>query len=250
MIHKLIKSTEPLRHAVLVGNALMDAPAEALLRREAQTFPPPLIVGVDGGAARVLALGIVPHVVTGDFDSLSAAELANLEARGALIVPTPDQDYNDLDKALGYVLARADVGVVRVYGALGGRIDHAYSALSVLIKYGVWGGYGERVAFVDGVGNMLPVFGGARDNHSRRELNRNSLVGRTLSLLAFGTVRGVTLTGTRWTLTDATLAPGVRDGTLNEIVDEQVTISHRKEDGAALLIYLHHALPAPRVVAR
>ncbi len=255
--NKWIEKTGPLRPVVLVCNAPLDAEAETILRRRLRKPPPPLshlprplLVGVDGGAARLTSLGITPDVVTGDFDSLTADDLDELERRGATIVPTPDQDLNDLDKAMAYVLARPDVGAVSVFGATGGRIDHAYSALSVLIKYGKFGGFDELIEFIDGTGTLTPLRCSPIKDECETSFSAKSRVGRTLSLLAFGTVRGVTLTGTRWTLDGATLAPGVRDGTLNEITEPDVRIKHINDPDSTLLVYLHHAPPLVRRVAR
>jgi thiamine pyrophosphokinase len=58
--------------------------------------------------------------------------------------------------------------------------------------------------------------------------------------MAFGPVHGITTTGVRWPLTGETLAPGVRDGTLNEITSDRVTIT---VGAGHLLVQLHHAAP-------
>src|SRR5689334_14228442 len=62
------------------------------------------LVGVDGGAARLWEMGLLPHIVTGDFDSLSAGCRTVLAAAGSRVVPTPDQNFTDLDKALAYAV--------------------------------------------------------------------------------------------------------------------------------------------------
>ena len=224
---------------MIVCNAPLDLDAEQRLV-DAARQPDTRIVGVDGGAARLVALGILPHVVTGDFDSLTGADLADFEARGVEIVPTPDQEYTDLDKALTYVREKSGGMPVVVFGAVGGRLDHTYSVLSSVIKHGVFAGMDVRL--VDSVGETLPVRGG------ELILRGDDLPGRVLSLLTFGVVRGVTLTGVRWTLAGATLAPGVRDGTLNEVTDTTVIV--RCEADAPLLVLLHHLLLPGRVKAR
>jgi thiamine pyrophosphokinase len=71
-------------------------------------------------------------------------------------------------------------------------------------------------------------------------LRGDDLPGRTLSLMAFGPVSGITTTGVRWPLAEESLEPGVRDGTLNEVTEETVTIEVRS---GTLLVQLHHAAP-------
>ena len=211
----------------------MDAGAVPLLRR-AVDGPSTRIVAVDGGALRLLTQGIVPQVVTGDFDSLTEEILVSLEAQGATILPTPDQDYTDLDKALTYV--RNEIGdlPIEIFGATGGRLDHTYSVLSAIIKHGVFGEADIRL--IDEIGETRPVRAG------RMQRVGDDLPGRVLSLITIGTVRNITLHGVQWELEDATLAPGVRDGTLNQITERTVRLSC--EIGAPLLVQIHHA-PAP-----
>ena len=183
-------------------------------------------IGVDGGARTLLRLGLTPTHVTGDFDSLSPGELAALAEAGVKIVPTPDQEFTDLDKALSYAFETLGAHRASVFGATGGRLDHLYSALSALVKHGKT----RDVRLIDRVGEVFLAGGSVR-------LDGDDLIGRTVSLLAMGRVDGIKTAGLRWPLTDESLAPGERDGTLNEVIRSPVEISHRSGD---LLIYLHH----------
>lgn len=210
--------------AVVVANGpLPDGVGERLLT-DARAAD--LLIGVDGGARHLRALGLRPHVITGDFDSLSESERATFAAEGVALVPTPDQDYTDLDKALTYTIAERGARRVRIYAATGGRLDHLYSVLSALVKHGRQ----ADVRLVDDVGETWRA-------RSTDVLSGPTLPGRTLSLMALGPVTGITLSGVRWPLSDDTLAPGVRDGTLNEVTADTVTLS---VGSGALLVLLHH----------
>ena len=189
-------------------------------------------VGVDGGAARMLEAGLVPHVVTGDFDSLSDAARQALRAAGARIVPTPDQDFTDLDKALAYCRETLGAHTIHVFGALGGRLDHTYSTLSALVKHGRH----ADIRLIDGIGETTLVNGRAR-------ISGPDLPGRVLSLMALGPVEGVWSRGVRWPLHGESLRPGVRDGTSNEIVAETVEIE--VGSGDLLVLVHHHPSPLP-----
>ncbi len=144
---------------------------------------------MDGGAARLHALGLIPHLVTGDFDSLSGEAKEALAAAGAQIVPTPDQNYTDLDKALGYSIEVLGACTIYVFGATGGRLDHTYSALSAVLKYG----RRADVRLVDEVGETWLL-------HGEATLNGPGLAGRILSLMAFGVVTDIRTEGLRWPL--------------------------------------------------
>lgn len=222
----------PLGVAVLMANGDFAPAALPYVYASLQTGA--VLVGVDGGARRLLSLGLVPAFVTGDFDSLSEAERAELATRGAQIVPTPDQDFTDLDKACAFVTQTLNTETVRIFGASSGRLDHVYSNLSVLLKYGQV----ADIRLVDEWGETRPVAG-------QLVLEGNDLPGRTLSLLALGPVQGVTTTGVEWPLHGETLAPGFRDGTLNRVIASTVAIEAERGD---LLVMLHHALPREQKV--
>ena len=219
------------RRALLVAGGPL-SPAQARLLQEeiagltaqiAQTA----LIGVDGGAAHLLHLGIIPHYATGDFDSLSLEAREELAAQGTQIIPTPDQNFTDLDKALFFARSLG-VQSAEIWAATGGRIDHAYSVLSAVLKHeretgDVPGNAPMQICLRDEWGQTRPVpAGGLTLTHQKP--------GRILSLITLGAVTGITTTGVEWPLTHETLAPGVRDGTLNRITSETVTVSYQSGD--------------------
>ncbi len=210
-------------HALLMANAPFVSEAEPYLREALAQAQ--LLVGVDGGARALLRLGLIPDVVTGDGDSLTDAEREALRESGAQLIPTPDQDYTDLDKALSW-LREQSATQITVFGATGGRLDHTYSGLSALLKHAQH----LPIKFIDETARYERVT-------EHWECQEPNLIGRTLSLLAFSRVEGVTTKGVRWPLTKEWLAPGQRDGTLNEVTEERVQIS---VDAGELIVMLHH----------
>lgn len=211
-------------HALLCANAPFSEEAAVLLQDAALSAD--WLVGVDGGARTLLRYGLTPQIVTGDGDSLSEHERAALRATGAQLVPTPDQDYTDLDKALTYMVEAHGATQLTVFGATGGRLDHSYSVFSALLKHG----RRARVQLIDETARYEAIQG-------QWHCTGPELVGRTLSLLAFGRVEGVTTTGLRWPLTDDWLAPGHRDGTLNQVVESTITV---QVGSGELIVMLHH----------
>jgi len=214
------------RRVVLLCNGPLEG--DAALRAVAFARDADLLVGVDGGAAKWLTLGIVPHLVTGDFDSLTPEVLGALAAGGARIHPTPDQDFTDLDKALSHVLSEEGASGVRIFGATGGRLDHTFAVLSALIKYGR---SGADIRLVDHIGETWLVDG-------ETTISGETLPGRIVSLLALGEVTGIHTTGVRWPLEGESLQPGVRDGTSNEATETTITVRVGAGD---LLVMVHHA---------
>jgi thiamine pyrophosphokinase len=211
--------------AVLVANGVLSRNAVRFL--QAAVADAEVVIGVDGGTRHLLALDLLPHVVTGDFDSLTATERRSLEEQGVRLMPTPDQEYTDLDKAISIAVHVFRAETIAIFAATAGRLDHIYSNLSAILKHA----HIAEISLVDEIAETRPIIRPVT-------LHGADLPGRTLSLMAFGPVRGVTTTGVRWSLTDETLAPGLRDGTLNEITEETVTIRHTS---GHLLLMLHHA---------
>ncbi|NHB75225.1 thiamine diphosphokinase [Rhodobacter calidifons] len=87
----------------------------------------PVAVAADGGADRLLQLGVMPEAVIGDMDSISpAARRAVPAARQHLVA---EQVTTDFDKALRLIAAP----LVLALGFAGARMDHGLAAFATLI---------------------------------------------------------------------------------------------------------------------
>ncbi len=88
-----------------------------------QQINPDVLVGVDGGAARLVAHGYIPDWAIGDFDSAMPPE----QSHHILRLPC-EKDDTDLEYALMYILSHyhpSEVNKIIILGALGGgRLDH------------------------------------------------------------------------------------------------------------------------------
>lgn len=92
-----------------------------------------LVVAVDGGANALARVGVVPHLLVGDLDSISREARAGLEERGVEVVVLPvAKDVTDTEAALRLAIERGADDIV-VLGALGGpRLDHLVGNLLLL----------------------------------------------------------------------------------------------------------------------
>lgn len=86
----------------------------------------PYLVGVDGGADRILAADLVPQRVYGDLDSLSEEGRQKLRDR---LIHVDEQVTTDFDKALRHV--GADIAIAVGFSC--GRLDHALAVLNALV---------------------------------------------------------------------------------------------------------------------
>jgi len=114
--------------ALLFANGEMTDPAA--LRRLIQ--PDDVLIAADGGARHLQALGLIPSLVIGDFDSLSPAEAVSLAQSGATLRRYPPaKDETDLELALQYAL-QAGYAPILLLCALGGRLDQTLANLALL----------------------------------------------------------------------------------------------------------------------
>lgn len=83
-----------------------------------------LIVAVDGGLNHIVNLGLTPHIILGDLDSIDRRDVEYFENNGIAVNKFPEKkDETDLELAINHVI---NLGFDNIYilGATGGLIDH------------------------------------------------------------------------------------------------------------------------------
>lgn len=186
-----------------------------------------LVIATDGAAGRAMQLGIVPDIVSGDFDSIDMAA-ARQAFPQAEFVPTPDQNFADLEKALHLARARGATSIT-ITGAGGGRIDHTLANFALLLRYGKE----LPVSVVDDRSRVRAI---AR---SATGIGDNSTfatqAGDTISLIALEDGAQVSIFGVRWEVQDFALSPGTQ-GVSNMALGAEVTVEVQR--GAILICHL------------
>ncbi len=174
-----------------------------------------LIVAADGGTRHALALGLTPHHVIGDLDSLPPQVRARLEAAGTRFHPhPPEKDETDLELALRWAAAQGADRIV-VLGMWGGRPDQAVANLLLLALPALRGR--EVIAVADGWA-VRCLRGGER-------LRLQGRPGATLSLLPLGgDALGVRTEGLRYPLRGETLHFGKARGVSNLFIAGEATV--------------------------
>ena len=166
-----------------------------------------LILAVDGGLDHALTAGLAPSGLIGDLDSVTAAGLAWAEENATISRHPTDKNHTDTELALAFA---ADMNPARLTLIGGGdRLDHGLAAIGAL---------GHEVL------TSIPRLDGWWDGqhidvlHGPGQLELELDPGSTLSLLALhGPCTGVTISGVRWPLDDANIAPLVGLGVSNEV---------------------------------
>jgi thiamine pyrophosphokinase len=96
--------------------------------------PDDFLVCVDGGLRHMQKLGLQPHLVIGDLDSISRAGLHQLQKKGVRIERFPvDKNETDLELAILAVVAEG-YRTIRIVAALGGRLDQTLGNLFLISR--------------------------------------------------------------------------------------------------------------------
>ena len=192
-------------------------PTRVMIQKEFSARGNTLLIAADGGAYTAERLSLEPDIIIGDLDTYSPDGTERAE-----VIRVPDQETNDLEKALNEALKR---GIRRsvVFGATGKRLDHTLKNLSVLLKYH---SLMEDIRIVDHYSVIELI-----TSPFRREVEP----GTSLSLFPLsGTVSGITTRGLKYPLHDEMLKNGVRDGSSN--VAAEMVVEIRFKEGDLLLI--------------
>lgn len=111
--------------------------------------PADLYVGVDAGSLRLLEASLPLDRAIGDFDSVTPEELGRIKDLAERFLQAPaEKDDTDLELALKEVFKAYPQAQVRIYGALGGRMDHMMSNLFLPAEPDL-AAYMEQIELVD-----------------------------------------------------------------------------------------------------
>lgn len=206
MNRPIVQSREPV---TLVGGGPVSArDLQASMARA------PLCVAADSGADRLLAAGIEPHAVIGDFDSISDAAIAALPPE--ILHRIADQDTTDFDKALRAIAAP----LVLAIGFTGARMDHGLAVLNALVRHA------DRPCIVIGPKDIAFA--------APLRLQLRLRAGDALSLFPLAAVSGSS-TGLHWPIDGLAFAPSGMIGTSNRVSHPDVRLQFNGPGMIAIL---------------
>ncbi|MEG3245601.1 thiamine diphosphokinase [Streptococcus suis] len=111
--------------------------------------PADLYVGVDAGSLRLLDHSLPLDWAIGDFDSVTPEELGRIKEQAERFLQAPaEKDDTDLELALKEIFKAYPQAQVRIYGALGGRMDHMMTNLFLAAEPDL-ATYMEQIELVD-----------------------------------------------------------------------------------------------------
>jgi thiamine pyrophosphokinase len=175
-------------------------------------------VGVDRGVFDLLERKIIPSIAFGDFDSVSIDEMAEIERMvDHLNRFKPEKDETDLELALNWAIEQ-NPEEIRLFGASGGRLDHFFANVQLLIKP-VLARKNTNITLIDR-GNTIFLKGPGSYSISK-EINKKyiSFVPVTMD------VTNLTLKGFKYPLNNCHISLGSTLCISNELVDDVGTFS-------------------------
>ena len=177
-----------------------------------------LVIAADGGYLHTQKLGLAPHIILGDFDSLGYVPA------DSAVFPV-EKDDTDAMLAVRRGLARGYDRFV-LYGSLDGpRLDHTVSNFQTLLFLAAHGATGYLV----GNDQIVTVL---KDGQLTFPAGCEGII----SLFAVGgQARGVTLEGLHYSLQEGTLTPDFPLGVSNHFTGSAATI--QVKEGSLLVIY-------------
>lgn len=174
-----------------------------------------LLIAADGGLHHFQEIGIVPHVLIGDLDSISSMHLVELEAAHITIIQHPPRkDETDLELALHYAKQQGIKEVI-VFFALGSRWDMTITNL-LLPSLEVF--HDLNIHFINGFHKMTLIRGGSTLHISGR-------AGDTISLIPVGgNAIGINSHGLEYPLSNDTLLLGSSRGVSNVLLEDIASV--------------------------
>lgn len=178
--------------------------------------PNRLLICCDGGADHLAAMSMLPDVLLGDMDSIEPMQLAHCERQGVKIIKySVDKDFSDTALALDFALS-LHPQTIDIWGAQGGRIDHALSNLFLLLKARK---EGIKARLMDEYCEAFTAMDDVVFTESKECV---------VSLLALSPcVSGITLQGFLYPLTDGKLKMSESRGLSNVITADPATVHIR-----------------------
>lgn len=93
------------------------------------------VIGVDHGAAWLIAHGITPNIAIGDFDSVTKEEFARIKQSVKIVMVHPaEKDFTDMELAVAEAIKLKPKKVI-IYGGIGTRIDHTLGTMHLLERF-------------------------------------------------------------------------------------------------------------------
>ena len=196
-----------------------------MLDRLLNSLTSPRVICADGGALHARALGLTPHTIIGDLDSLTPEQVTDFKAAGAEIIQhAAEKDETDLELALHHC-RRIGATAIFILGALGGRFDQTIANI-LLLTHPEFSDI--RIEVIDGDQALRLLKPGRHRIDGER--------GDTVSLIPLAAAaEGITTWQLKYPLRDETLYQGPARGISNVMLADTAKVEFTR--GPLLLVH-------------
>lgn len=160
-------TTDPAKRACIFCNGQLNNTAK--IKQIAKDCD--LLIAADGGAKYFVDMGLTPHIIIGDMDSVDSDTWKNNSGIKHIRYPI-DKDKSDAELAVEYALEHGCKQVILV-AATGGRLDHTLGNVALIASHP------GQVALFDGISTLIAV-----DKSEKCKLHGR--VGTRVSLIPYG----------------------------------------------------------------
>lgn len=205
-----------MKEALIISGGSIDTEFASRYFKEHQ---PDITIAVDSGMQFFYDIGRTPDIIVGDFDSAAPQVMEYFKCQQGIeiICLIPEKDDTDTEAAL-HRAAEAGCKKIHLLGATGNRLDHMLGNIELL---GIGIEEGIEILMADKNNRLRMVKEGII-------LKKEEQYGKFVSLIPFTPeVKGVTLRGMKYPLTDYCLTCFHSLGISNEIIEDagEITFS-------------------------
>jgi thiamine pyrophosphokinase len=179
------------------------------------------VIALDGATDRLIVIGLWPHLIVGDLDSISPRALNSARRCQTTIIQLKEQETSDLEKGLRFC-RRHRWRRIAVVGFLGSRLDHSLNASGVFLNFS-----DLEITLItsQSIGRIL---------NGRLTASFPARLRSPISLMPLPVAKGVRLSGVRWPFRRRTLRQGGFVSLSNEAVESVVTV--RQTSGCSVFV--------------
>lgn len=168
------------------------------------------IICADGGANSAMKLGIIPHYIIGDLDSIKKETIKYYKNK-VTIKKYKRQNDTDVEKCLKFAIKNGYEEVV-LLGVTGDRLDHTICNLGIVIKF-----YQKiKISLVAEKSILV---------QTNKFIKLISKAGETISIYAFNKTTKITSKGLKYKLNNTHLPFGERESTSNVSISKEVILN-------------------------
>ncbi len=144
-----------MRYIIVTGGPLK-AEAAGLINRLSAQCEDTVLIACDGGCDLLARHDIVPDLVVGDMDSITAEGLAFINEHNVFTEKYPvEKDWTDSEIALSKTTADPDDEVFLI-SPFGGRFDHTIANIQLVMNHRA---EGRKIIYSDGITYCYPLSG-------------------------------------------------------------------------------------------